>query len=182
MVGFFVLVDQGYIDLAQDLYEEKYKYRCKPSAFLGHAHFTVNDGMNKEKSEQFFKKYSEQYGIYEAGEQGPLYRIEKPELIYIKHTLNFEVIGAYSGEAKTNSRMKSTHQWHIQSKDLEALNQSGLVSTYKDYSPHITFAEDLRHEHPILKEKLPQGTMVNSVLSNEGPSQSLKEYLQGYVS
>jgi len=174
-------VDQGYIDLAQDLYEEKHGYRCEPSAYIGHAHFTVNDGMNKEESEKFFKKYSEKYGIYEAGEQSPLYRSEKPGLIYIKHTLSFEVIGACSGEAKTNSRMISTQQWYIKSDDLDALNQSGLASTYKDYFPHITFAEDPRKPHSILEERL-KGIMVSSVLSHKGYSQFLKQYLQRYES
>jgi len=177
MVVFFVLVDPGYIDLAQDMFEKQHGYRCNPSAHIGHAHFTINDGMNKEISEQFFKKFRAEYGLFEAGAQGSLYFIEKPGLIYIKHTLRFEVMGAYSGKAKTNSRMKSTHQWQIQSDDLEALNQSGLASTYQDYFPHITFAEEPRHAHPILEQELPNRGMVSLVLSHEEPSQSLKQYL-----
>jgi hypothetical protein len=162
---FFVLVNQEYIRIPQEIYGG-INY---PRAKIGHAHFTVNDGMSREKSEILFERYEQEYGL----SCDPLYKIPNSDILYLNKTISFSITGAYYGVPKTNSRIKACHQLEIVSQELEELRKNGLYCEYEDYSYHITFAEESREAYKALEEV----RSLDEVLRDNDSSNLLKSII-----
>lgn len=142
---FFVLVDDRYLNESLKQYGN---LDDKPTAEMGHAHFTVNDGMDKKESEEIYNKLQ---GLGKC--EKPLVDCKIPGIVSINRQIEFVIDGAYEGIVKTNSRFAKSHQLTVKSADLDKLKaEYNLEPKLKDFWPHITFAEKRRVAHPMLKE------------------------------
>ncbi len=155
---FFLLVDNQYI----------YKYsegtiEDIPKAAIEHAHITINDRMSLADSKQCFAKANEKWG--ESIE--PIYK-SRQQLKYLNKIIQFEVVGAYIGFPKTNSRLLETHQLFIESQELQQLAIEGFGPKLTNYTYHITFRECIRQEyaHLTLVKKITE-LLYDSPLSKQ---------------
>lgn len=167
---FFVLVNPGYIDVPQKIYGKK----DYPRAALKHAHVSVNEGMKKDESEKLFEKYKAQWGITNK----PLYHTDIEGIEYLNKTVAIDVVGAYQGIPKTNSRMAATHQLQVESPELNELAKlDGLRCPFPGYTHHITFVEQSRAAHAGLDKV----KSVTELLGNDALSKQLKVILASSV-